>query len=445
MARRWTRKPLSRRTVLKAAVVGGVATLPLPLLDVMLDSTGEALAGGEALPDRFGLWFWGNGVRPEQWVPPTQGANWMPSVELEPLAELVPYVSVVSGCAIQTATHPHHSGMTGILTGKPYHHLGVVRDTIVSTFADQSVDQIAADAFSGMAPFRSIEAGVTWFRGTDEGSTFQHLSHNGPNNPNPSEYDAVRLYERLFALPTEGARTFARRSVLDALDWKGQRLHGFLGTNDRVRMEQYLDSVRALEVRLEQETGLCEATEPTTAYPDVGGQEQIEQKNAVMADLIATALACDLTRVFSVQFSTCGSGVIMWPVGAANSLHQICHDEGLPQPTVHAATVFTMEQFAVFLRTLRDTPEAGGNLLDSCSILATSELADGWTHSNSDFPILVAGKGNGRLAGGVHVRSTNGRNTSDAVLTALRGGGVDVASFGGEGGYTTSVVSEILS
>ena len=439
------RPPLSRRTVLKAALGGGVATLGLPLLDAMLDGTGEAMAGGEPLPDRFGVWFWGNGVRPEQWVPTTQGANWTPSVELAPLADLVPYVSVVSGCEIKTATHPHHSGMTGIMTGRPYHQLGVVRDTIVTTFAGQSVDQIAADAFSGLVPFRSVEAGVTWFRGTDEGSTFQHLSHNGPNNPNPSEYDAVRLYERLFALPTEADRTFARRSVLDALDWKGQRLHGFLGRTDQVRMEQYLDSVRALELRLALETELCDATAPGSSFGDVGGQEQIEQKNAAMADLIAVALACDLTRTFSVQFSTAGSGVIVWQVGAANSLHQICHDEGMPQPTVHAASTFTMGQLGVFLRRLRDTPEGGGNLLDRCSILCTSELADGWTHSNSDFPILVAGTGNGRLRGGVHYRSGSDRNTSDAVLTALRGAGIEAASFGSDGGYTTSVVSELLT
>lgn len=434
-------KPLSRRAVLKAAVVGGVATLPLPLLEGMR----SARAGGNDVPDRFGLWFWGNGVRPEQWVPPTTGADWTPSVELQPLTDLVPYVSVVSGCEIKTATHPHHSGMSGILTGEHYHQLGVVRDTIVSTLPAQSVDQIAADWFTGLAPFRSVEAGVTHFRGTDEGSTFEHLSHNGPNNPNPSEYDPIRLFERLFALPTSVERDFARRSVLDALQWKGSRLHTRLGSNDRARMEQYLDSVRALELRLETEPGACEATAPTSSYPDLGGQEQIEQKSEAMARLLATALACDLTRTFSLQFSTCGSGAIFWPVGAANGLHLTCHEEALPQPTVHAATTYTMEQLGTFLRILRDTPEGDGNLLESSSILCTSELADGRTHSNADFPILVAGHGSGRLRGGVHYRSGSSENTSKAVLTALRGAGVDVPSFGAAEGYTDQVIPDLLT
>jgi len=439
-------KPLSRRAVLRGAVAGGVATVALPVLECMLDGHGEALAGGEALPTRFGLWFWGNGVRPTQWVPSTTGASWTASQELAPLSDLVPYVSVVSGCEIKTATHPHHSGMAGIMTGRQYYQLGEVRDTIVSTFASQSVDQIAADAFAELTPFRSIEAGVTWFRGTDEGSTFQHLSHNGPNNPNPSEYDVTAMYERLFALPTSADRTIARRSVLDAIDWKGNRLRPRLGVSDQARMDQYLDSVRALELRLGSEPLSCDpGTGPASAYPDVGGQEQIAQKNAAVADVLALALACDLTRAFSVQFSTAGSGVVMWPVGAANSLHQICHDEAQPQPTVHAATVFTMEQLAVFLRRLRDTEEGAGNLLDRCSILCTSELSDGWTHSNQEFPILIAGTGDGRLRGGVHYRSSSNRNTSDAVLTALRGAGVPAPSFGADAGYTESVVGELLT
>ena len=437
---------LSRRHVLKAALAGGgLATIPLPLLEIMMDGNGTALAGGEDLPTRFGLWFWGNGIRPEHWVPPTTGESWTPSAELEPLTDLVPYVSVVSGCEIKTATHAHHSGMSGILTGEHYHLLGYVRDTIASTLPSQSVDQIAADWFEGLAPFRSVEAGVTWFRGTDEGSAFQHLSHNGPNNVNPAEYDVVALYERLFAMPTDSERDLARQSVLDTVEWKGTRLHGRLGVRDRIRMEQYLDSIRALETRLAEEPAACSATPPASSFPDVDGLEQIEEKNAAVADVLAMALTCDLMRSFSVLWSTAGSGVIVWQAGGPYSMHATCHEEPMPQPTVHACTTWTMGNLATFLRTLRDTPEGDGNLLDRCSILCTSELSDGWTHANTEFPILVAGKGGGRLRGGIHYRSTTNRNTSDAVLTALHGAGVEVDSFGVDAGWTNTTVGELLT
>ncbi|MCB9758226.1 MAG: DUF1552 domain-containing protein, partial [Alphaproteobacteria bacterium] len=185
-------------------------------------------------------------------------------------------------------------------------------------------------------------------------------------------------------------------------------------------------------------------SEPDT-YPDVNGQEQIAQKNLVMAELVALALSCDLTRSFTVQFSSAGAGVVVWPAGASNSLHQMCHDESPPQPGVHAAVTYIMEQLAVFLDVLRQTPEGDGNLLDHAGILCTTELTNGWNHSNQDFPILVAGKGNGRLRGGYHHRSGSLENTSKAVLTALQGAGVPVGSFGVGNGYADSVFSNLLS
>lgn len=433
---------ISRRALLRGAARGAAVFVGLPLLEQMAELRGARATEAEA-PTRFGLWFWGNGVRPDQWIPPTTGAGYTLSAELSPLGALRDRVSVVSGCEIRTATHPHHSGMTGVLTGQAYYHLGYTRDTIVSTFARQSVDQDAADWLCGDRPFRSIEAGVTWFRGTDEGSTFQHLSHNGPNLPNPSEYDPIALYQRLFGVPDDIARDLVRQSVLDRVGDQIRHLSGRLGANDRRRLEQHLDSVRALEQRLGMELTCAPPEAPSSSYPDAEGREQIEQKNAAMSQLIAYALTCDLTRSFSVQFSTCGSGAVFWMVGATDGMHGLTHFEAQPQPTVHAAVTFTMGMLAQFLQTLQDTPEADGNLLDRCSILCTTELSDGSRHTNTEYPILIAGGGGGRLRPGQHIRAT-GRNTSDAVLTALRGAGVPLDGWGVDAGYSASPVGELL-
>ncbi len=447
LTREGGRLVLERRTVLRGALRGTALALALPPLEAMLGSTGTALADGTALPTRFGVWFWGNGVRPEHWVPSGVGSDWSPSAALAPLTALRDYVSPITGCEIKTATHPHHSGMTGILSGQHYHQLGTTRDTIVSTFARQTVDQDAADALeaSGLAtPFRSLEVGVTRFHGTDEGSTFQHLSHNGPNLPNPSEYNPTALYSRLFGASSDALQREVRASVLDVVHEQILGLRGELGTRDKARLDQHLESVATLEQRLRSDFPACERPEPPEAIVDTG-LEPIDEKNILMSQLLALALACDLTRVFSVQFSTCGSAVVLWQVGAENSLHYTCHEEVLPQPTVHAATVFTMEQLAVFLEELRLTPEGDGNLLDRCSILCTSELSDGRTHANTEYPILVAGKGNGRLRGGVHHRSTSADNTSRAVLTALHGAGITLPSWGIAEGRASSVFSELLT
>ena len=439
-------KPLNRRTVLRGLLGGAAAGIALPALDCMLNGNGTALAQGQPLPTRFGVWFWGNGVRPEHWVPDGVGLGWSPREELAPLQRVRDYVSPVTGLHIKTAQHAHHSGMTGIMTGSRYHQLGTTRDTIVTTFATKSVDQIAADHFNGQTPFRSLEVGVARFHGTDEGTTFQHLSHTGPSNPNPAEYDPAVFFDRLFgAGPTQPQLAMARRSVLDLVNGRITALKTRVGASDRVRLDQHFESIRAIELRLSTEGAVCRRPDRPGDYADVEGREQLQEKNAMMSQLMALALACDLTRSFSVMFSCAGSGVVVWPAGAQNSMHQMCHDEGLPQPTVHRAVVFIMERLGDFLQTLRDTPEGDSNLLHNSSILCTTELADGKTHSNEDYPILVCGRGGGRLKGGWHYRSPNSGNASHAPLTALRGAGIGVEAFGTEAGRVTDAIVELLA
>lgn len=435
-------KPLSRRTVLRGALGGAGVAIGLPWLEAM---TGRARAGDADFPDRFGVWFYGNGVKPDRWIPETTGSNWVPSEELEPLADLVGEVSPITGFEMKVGTHPHHSGMAGLLTGQLYQQLGTTRDTIVSTFARRSVDQDAAAWFLGRTMFRSLEVGITQFWGTDEGSTFQHVSHNGPNSPNPAEVDPTRLYARLFTDAVNPSWNLARRSVLDVVRTQTADLSRRLGAADRARLAQHEESIRGLERRIAlAATLVCDAPAAPSPVVDELGHEAIAERNAIQSQLLAVALACDLTRAFSVQFSSAGAGTLFWQVGAADGMHSLCHNESGEQPQVHANVVFTMAQLATFLRTLRDTPEGDGTLLDHCSLLALTELSEGVTHSNREFPILLAGGGNGRLRKGIHHREPL-RNTSDAVLTALHGAGITLPSWGVAEGYSDSPISELLT
>jgi hypothetical protein len=441
-----TRTQLSRRTFLRGLLGGAAVSIALPPLEIMFNR-GPRASGDVVAPTRFGVWFWGNGVRRAHWIPDVEGEGWNAKAELLPLetAGLRPWLHVLTGLEIKTATHPHHSGMAGIMTGARYQQVGTTRDTIVSTFAYPSVDQVAADFFAGQTPYRSLELGVCTFRGTDEGTTFQHLSHNGPNNPNPSEYSPENVFARLFGAPPAPQVNAARRSVLDAVGQHIGALNTRLGAHDRVRLDQHLASIRDIELRLMTPVAMCNTPDPAADVPDVDGKEQIAEKNRAMSDMMAVALACDLTRAFSVMFSCAGSGVRIWQAGADNSLHQICHDEASPQPTVHAAVVYEMEQLAYFLAKLRDTPEGSSNLLENSSILCTTELSEGNVHSNDEFPILIAGKGSGRLRGNFHYRSPSSENTSKALLTALRAAGLPLESgFGYEAGHVTDPIGALL-
>lgn len=430
---------LTRRTFLRGALGGAGIAIAVPPLEAMFRSNGHVYADG-TIPTRFGVWFWGNGVRRAHWVPQGIGSDWVAGAELAPLEGVRPWMHVLSGMEIKTATHPHHSGMAGILSGAHYHQVGTTRDTIVSTLAHPSVDQIAAAHFEGQTPFRSLEIGITKHTGTDEGTSFESLSHNGPNSVNQPERSPRALFERLFGAPPEPRVDAARRSVLDAVGEQTRALKQRVGLRDRERLDQHLDSIRTLEQRLRNPAAECTVPgEPTD--PVDNGQQPIAENNQMLSDLMAMALACDMTRAFSVMFSQAGSGVVMWQVGAQNGLHYTCHTEALPQNIVHEATVFTMQQLAYFLERLRDTPEGAGNVLDNSVILCTTELSEGNVHSNDDYPILIAGKGSGRLPGNFHYRSTSKRNTSSALLTGLRAAGLPLeGGFGHGAGHVTQGV-----
>jgi hypothetical protein len=439
---------MKRRTFLRGALGGAVASIALPPLEAMFNTNGTAHADGTPIPTRMGVWFWGNGIRRSQWMPSGEGFGWQPASEMAPLQRVRDYVSPVTGLEIKTASHPHHSGMTGIMTGARYAQVGTTRDTIVTTFARQSVDQVAADLFAAQGvrtPYRSLEVAIADFRGTDEGTTFQHLSHNGPNAPNPSEYAPARFFDRLFgAGPLEPQLAASRRSVLDIVNGQIRRLQGRVGANDRRRLEQHFESIRAIEQRLGSDATACRVPPRPGEFPAIDGREQLTEKNTAMSQLMALALACDLTRSFSVMFSSAGSGVVVWPAGAPNSMHQMCHDEAGDQPIVHQSVVYIMERLGDFLQTLRDQSEGDANVLHNCSILCTTELSEGNRHSNDEFPVLIAGKGGGRLKGGFHFRSDRG-NASYAAMTALHGAGLAAPEFGAAEGLVREPIGALFA
>jgi hypothetical protein len=448
---------LDRRTFLRGAVLGAAATLALPPLEIMLNSNGTAFADGAPLPKRFGVFFWGNGVVPRYWVPQGTGTDWTPGEELLPLvnAGLKDYISVVSGHDIKTGNpRGHHAGAAGILSGAPLIPQDPGSAGYASTFSAPSIDQIVAGHIGIESRFRSIEFGVDPRVSTSEGTTLQHLSHNGPDNVNPAEYNPHRLFTRLFGEgfvevgnPEPYPRLALRRHILDAVREDSNHLRQKLGAADRARLDQHLEGIGALQHRLRS---IEEAPLPPSACllptdPGNIGHDTAErqpERARAMADLLAIALACDQTRVWSNLFNGSVSGTIYWGIDPTTNFHQLTHDEPGDQPKVHAIVQFIMEEFAYLLNALKNTAEGDGNLLDNSVILATSDCNSGYAHSITDYPILVAGKGGGKLRTGLHVRG-NGANTSRVLLTCLRAMDCPFDAFGAAGGRTDVGISEL--
>jgi Protein of unknown function (DUF1552) len=436
------KRTLDRRALLRGALGGVGVAVGLPTLAAMLNGNGTALAGGKPLPRRLGIFFWGNGVRHKLWVPAERGANWALSEELAPLAQVKPYLNVVTGMNVKTGNEQgHHAGTVGILSGRPMVSQPHPSSAYASTFSGPSIDQVAADVIGRGTPFRSLELGVSRQVTENEGTTLLYLSHRGPDAPNPPEYEPERLFDRLFG----GAARTVGKSVLDVVAADARALAAVLGKEDRRRMDQHLSSIREIERRLQpsKTAKQCAASPPTPAQGKPGAFPHAARSEE-MARLLALALSCDLTRVFSFMFSGSVGETAFWEVGEDKSHHQFTHDEAGDQPIVHAATVFVMEQYARLLEVFAETPDGAGNLLDQSVVLATSDTADGRGHTLEDYPIVLAGRAGGALKyPGVHYRSAQGENTSKVLLSMLRAAGVPLAKFGAKGGAVKDSLTAI--
>ena len=456
------RRYLGRRTFLRGAVAGGAAvTIGLPVLDAMLSLDGRALADGTEPPQRFVLWFWGNGTEPGAWAPATTGPGWAPTELLGGLDAVRDYVSIVSGTSLPTrgTNNPHVEGVVGILAGgNPVvdpSYAGESNDWDYMTFSGPSVDELAADLV-GTASFRSLVLSVTPLHGiTGPGTAVRYTSHRGPYLFNPPMDDPAAVFSMLFGggIPAidrgPTPEDLARASVLDAVLEDAHSLDARLGASDRERLEHHLDAIRDIERRL-RDTSMASIGEACALPPMPGTTESYRMRAQLMNELVAMAFACDLTRVVSMEFSSPASHADYPDIfpsrlifnGEPTSFHEYEHNVGF-DATVRSGLSYFMDVFGDFLGALRAVPETDGTLLDHAMVLGTSEVANGWQHRFDDYPLLVAGRANGLLRPGEHTR-LEGEIANAVPFTLLKALGYEPASWGQDQFATSRIVSELL-
>ncbi|MCB9745634.1 MAG: DUF1552 domain-containing protein, partial [Alphaproteobacteria bacterium] len=423
-------RPVNRRRFLRGLLGGSAVCVGLPALEIFAGRRAWGATCDDGFPARFGVFMWGNGNLPQRWNPEATGDEWELSDQLSPLGDLKQHVSVVSGFSIKVDNiSPHWSAACALLTGVP-----ILGDDDSWTVAAPTLDQVIAAQIGGDTLYRSIQVGVT---------TEECFSYAGPNTQNYGVVDPYTLYERLFGdtfrEPGEGGQVDPslayRRSALDAVMDDLAALDAELGANDRQRLEQHLDGVRDLELRLARlaedppELEACvRPPPPEQSYPDVDGRPQISLRSQVMAELVAMSLACDQTRVFFMQLDAPLDNTLF--PDATDGHHNLTHDEPDDQPQVNAITKACVAEYANLLDALRAVPEGEGTLLDNCVVLGMSEHSEGRTHSLDDIPLLIGGGGCGRLVTGRHVRSYSQENINKPMLSVLRAMGVALPSWG---------------
>jgi hypothetical protein len=439
---------LDRRTVLRGVLGAAAVSIGLPPLEAFMNDSGSAYAQASGFPKRFGFWFFGNGCHADKWVPAGEGPDWEPSVELAPLAALKERITVVSGLKVYTPNSvPHGSGPAGILTGR---RLGVVGGNFSdSSFASATLDQLIANEIGGDTLYRSLEVSVERID--------QSLSYTGPGQMLPPENDPHALFQRLFGAgftepgdtPIVDPKLGLRRSVLDAIGEDAVALKKRLGQADRARVDQHFENIRALEkklARLEEDPPNLAAchrpAEPLVEYPDEGGVPQMSARSRAMSDLMAMALACDQTRVFSVMFSRPVSDVL-YP-GAPAGHHQLTHDELGEQPEVQGIIQQIVEELAYFIGALDAVEEGDGTLLDHSIVLGMSDCSYGKSHAIDDYPLLLAGSGGGVLKTGIHYHSPAAENASKLGFSLMRAMDVTVSEFGADEGLVTEGLDDLF-
>ncbi len=427
----------------------------------MLNESGTAYAAGGALPQRFGLWFFGNGVLFPRWNPSSvgQGSSWALSEELAPLSEVKSALSVVSGLGIKSliSDDPHVAGAAGALTGASALLKDQVNASIgrrVNTVRGPSIDQIVAH---GVAParFQSVEVGLSRASDPDiEGTLYHNVSHSGPDAPNPPDYDPGSIFKRLFGDvgsapdPKADLVAQARGSVLDAVLADAAALNGRLGAADQTRLAQHMDGVRSLELQLKNPAGAsrvasCQPPLAPTLGPDQS-REATRERNRVMSELMALAFACDLTRVISYMFAPPAGHVSFPDANLNHDFHNYYNHDAAQQEGVHQGVIFEMTCFADFLKRLQALPEGNGTVLDNSLIYATSEVSSGLLHEHVEFPVLFAGKAGGRLRGDQHVRAS-GDNYTKALVTVARALGVTTDGIGKDEGRATDALEALFA
>ena len=377
----------------------------------------------------------------DEWTPTgTQAASTL----LQPLQRH--NVSVLTGLEPKTIIPPspggqgdgHMRGFMVALTGDRPRPEDFDHGSHTLTALRQSVDQYVAthpNFYSEQPRFRSLQVGVSQARFHDYGHR-NAISYNGPNSVNLPVTQPTVLHDLLFAVPKDVTQIARRTRLLDAVLADAERLKGVLGQEDKQRLEAHLDHVRSIQNRLSTSVTSCE----TPAVPSDEGT--LLERTQVFAELLALAISCGMTKVFSFMLTSPASTHRFTNLNVPDGMHKTCHDGHWNR--VRDITVHHMEAFGLFLDAFANTSMPNGeNLLNRGLIYGTSEYGEGWKHSVRELPVVLAGTAGGRIRAGVHAREARG-NLCKAQLTALRALSLPDSQFGFNGAETTDVFSEVL-
>jgi Protein of unknown function (DUF1552) len=436
-----TKKHLSRRTMLRAAGV----SVGLPLLDAMVPAA-TALAQTAAAPRvRMGFFYLPHGAimnntrfgaEMDNWTPDAEGPDFDLKPILSPFKPVQKYLTVVSGLR----NHPAESSVVHAITPGTWLNCHTPRMSHAPE-TDITIDQIAARKIGQDTPLPSMEVATESSGGSSAcdgnyGCSYGNtISFRTPTTPLTMEHDPRRVFETLFG---RGATTEERAaiaddygSLLDMVLDEASDLKRSLGGEDRAIVDDYLDSVREIERRVQslEQRDLTQYQLPDVpiVMPDFDGHLRL------MFDLIAVAYEADMTRIASFMMAQEVSNQPYNHIGVPEAFHPLSHhsEQRAPMEKLVLVQKYHSEVFVDFLKKLEQMPDGdGGSVLDSSVFLYGSNMSNSNSHNNFPLPTLVLGRGAGSIKGNQHLRYPDGSPLANLLLTLLRRAGVPTDSVG---------------
>jgi hypothetical protein len=421
---------LGRRAFLRGAGV----TFALPWLESLVHRLPVAQ---QRPPTRMAILVTPNGMLPSAWHPEKAANGWQPSFTLAPLAARAQQVSVLTGLANRGSFSGdgHYAKVAPLLTGKTIRRTGG-RDLHNGI----SLDQVAAKAIGGRTLLPSLELGCDPIYPVEDlgySSVYGgHISWSAPDRAMLKEIVPRNVFQRLFRKHAAAADP-ARQSVLDAVRRDAKRLSAKLGTRDRNKLEEYEESVRALELRIEaagkeaaqdSQERLQAATRPAPGVPS-----DYATHMSLMLDLMTLAFRTDSTRIITFLTGNEVSGRnFSFLEGCAGNFHEFSHHEGKPekQEPYRRINRWHVEQFAGLLDRLAAVAEGDGSLLDHSMLVMAAAMSDGNAHSPHDLPVLLAGGACGNASAGQLLASPKDTPLCRLWLAILQRMGVETDAFG---------------
>ncbi len=413
---------LSRRVLLKGLGI----TVALPWLESAQVWAGESAVTRTKSPRRFACMFIGDGISPPHWWSKGNGADMELGPSLEVLEPYKEKLNVINGLFNRHGSGGHAKCTGNILSGA---QLKRGREILGGV----SMDQLLAKRFEDETFVPSLVLGceqpVSGFHESQYSMVYaSHISWRTPSSPVPIELYPSLAFDSLFGTQSGGLQA----SILDHVREQANDLKRQVSGADRVKIDEYLTSVRETEQRLEKLNRQQVEAVPAENLkrPPAGQPDDFRQYARLMCDIIAMAFQTDRSRIATLLLSRDLSGQVYPFLNVRDDHHSYSHRN--TKPEYQSIVKCHVEQYAYLIRRLSQMQEGDATVLDNSCLMFVSEH---WNaHNGKRVPCVLAGGLGGAMKTGRSLDYLNAgddnRQLCSLYLSLMDRMGLELSEFG---------------